>query len=103
MLNPVFQLSGSIATLIIYATQRPTLRSILVNPMKNLAVIFASRIVLNLRRIVVEPEAVTFRTLTTAPMTLDTLGPISFRSRAQVDWEEGCLPLQRRRTVEEFK
>ncbi|KAJ8088204.1 hypothetical protein PM082_013755 [Marasmius tenuissimus] len=96
-------LCGSIATLIIYATQRHALRSVLINPMKNLAVIFASRIVLNLRKIVVEPEAVTFRTLTTAPMTLDTLGPISFRSRAQVDWEEGCLPLQRRLTIEDLK
>ncbi|KAF9261408.1 hypothetical protein L218DRAFT_495785 [Marasmius fiardii PR-910] len=82
----------SIATLTICTTLRPALRGLPVSLSATLAAITSSRMVLNLKKIAIEPDSVTFRTLTSTPMTLDTLGPICFRSRAQVDWEEGCLP-----------
>ncbi|KAG7092901.1 hypothetical protein E1B28_009208 [Marasmius oreades] len=83
---------ASIATLVVCITQRPSLHSLPLSLLATLAVITSSRLVLNLKKIVIEPDLIALRTLTAAPMTLDTLGPISFRSRAQVDWEEGCLP-----------
>ncbi|KAF5382458.1 hypothetical protein D9615_002744 [Tricholomella constricta] len=75
---------SGLATLLLYVVhippEREQLRAILIAPMKSMAVIIASRIVLNLRRMVLAPGALTVETLTTGPdMFKSSDEPIAFR------------------------
>ncbi|THU95992.1 hypothetical protein K435DRAFT_966157 [Dendrothele bispora CBS 962.96] len=76
---------GGIATLVLYtgvSPPRAQLRGLLVGPMKALAVIIASRLVLNLRKIVLNPDAVTFETLTATPGQAVSVDSVVFRARS---------------------
>ncbi|KAK7464792.1 hypothetical protein VKT23_005999 [Stygiomarasmius scandens] len=78
---------GGIATLVLYtgvSLPRAQLRGLLVGPMKALAVIIASRLVLNLRKIVLNPDAVTFETLTAIPGQAVSVDSVVFRTQSFV-------------------
>ncbi|KAG7088701.1 hypothetical protein E1B28_012671 [Marasmius oreades] len=82
----------NIMTLVLYTSVTPTLRSLLVAPSKSLSVIITSRIVLNLRKIILKPN-VTLGNLsrqTDLNINLDgrSLEPMAFGERISQPMEE---------------
>jgi hypothetical protein len=75
---------SAVATVLLYIVhippERQQLRAVLVAPMKSMSVIIASRIVLNLRKMILAPGALTVQTLTHPPDTSTTseLAPMKF-------------------------
>ncbi|KAG7088697.1 hypothetical protein E1B28_012667 [Marasmius oreades] len=74
----------NVMTIILYTSMTPTLRALLVAPTKSLAVIITSRIVLNLRKIVLKPGITLGNLSRQTDLNLDgirSLEPIAFGER----------------------